>query len=110
MPETGQPRRSERLEVEIDAQCRTQSGLRDRGRISNISAEGCCVTTNALFVKVGLRVLVRPDGMEGLSGVVRWIEGNRAGILFDAPLYQPIVDHLAARYGVDPVPVSISRY
>ncbi|MCB2078540.1 MAG: PilZ domain-containing protein [Novosphingobium sp.] len=78
------------------AQCRTQSGLRDSGKISNISPEGCCVTTNGLFVKVGARVVVRPDGMEGLTGIIRWVEGQTAGVEFDAPIYPPVLDHLAS--------------
>lgn len=80
------------------AQCRTQSGLRDRGQISNISAEGCCVSTDRLYLQAGARIVIRPEGMEGLTGVVRWVDGNRAGVEFDAPLYAPIVDHLAAQY------------
>ncbi|MCK9542213.1 MAG: PilZ domain-containing protein [Novosphingobium sp.] len=100
-------RRSERHVVDLGAHCRTQSGLRDRGRISNISLEGCCVVTNALFVKVGIRVLVKPDGMEGLTGMVRWIDGTRAGIEFDMPLYPPVVDYLAERFGTE-APVTIS--
>lgn len=91
--------REQRHLVELKAACRTQSGLRDSGVISNISAEGCCVETNSLYVKVGARVLVRPEGMEGLSGVVRWIEGNRAGIRFDTAIYGPVLEHLTARYG-----------
>ena len=103
------PRKDPRHPVTIKAQCRTQSGLRDVGRISDISPEGCCVTTNSLFVRVGLRVLIKPDGMEGLSGIVRWIEGNRAGIQFDTPLYGPIVEHLSSRHGSGAA-ISLSRY
>ena len=72
--------------------------MRDKGQISNLSPEGCCVTTQGLFVKVGARVIVRPDGMEGLTGVVRWVKGIQAGIEFDTPLYGPIVDHLVERF------------
>ena len=76
------------------AQCRTDSGLRDKGRILDLSPEGCCVETSELFVKVGARVVVRPDGLEGLPGIVRWIEGNKAGIEFERPLYPPVFEHL----------------
>ncbi len=90
------PRRAERKPVRMTAQCRTHSGLRDLGHISDISAEGCCVTTSCLFVRVGARVVIRPEGIEGLTGVIRWIEGNRAGVQFDRPIYGPVIDHLAA--------------
>jgi PilZ domain len=92
------PRKTERRMVEMTAQCRTQSGLRDKGTISDISPEGCCVTTNALFTREGLRVMIKPEGMEGLSGVIRWIEGNKAGVQFDSPLYGPVFDHLCASH------------
>lgn len=93
----------------MPALCRTQSGLRDKGWISDISPEGCRVTTNGLFVREGLRVTIRPDGIEGLSGIVRWIEGNTAGIQFDAPVYGPVVDHLARLHNAGkPVALTLS--
>jgi hypothetical protein len=91
-------RRSQRKLVTMAAQCRTQSGLRDKGRISDISAEGCCISTDGLFFKVGTRIVIRPDGMEGLTGVVRWTAGDKAGVEFDVPIYGPIIDHLAIHY------------
>lgn len=82
----------------LAAQCRTQSGLRDSGFISDISPEGCCVSTNSLFFRVGTRVVIRPEGLEGLTGTVRWIQGDRAGVEFDQPIYGPVLDHLAERH------------
>lgn len=81
-------------------QCRTQTGLRDSGQISNISPEGCCVQICGLAFRLGSRVLLRPEGMEGLTGVVRWIAGDAAGVEFDQPLYGPVVEHLIRRHGV----------
>ena len=100
------PRRNHRKQVVLGAQCRTASGLRDTGQISDISAEGCCVKTNSLFFRVGTRVVVRPDGLEGLTGIVRWISGDQAGIEFDTPLYGPVLDHLVARHSAGE-PVSV---
>ncbi|MCB2074802.1 MAG: PilZ domain-containing protein [Novosphingobium sp.] len=102
-------RKAPRRPLAMPAQCRTQSGLRDNGEISNISAEGCCIITRGIFVKEGLRVVIRPEGMEGLTGVVRWIEGHKAGIEFDAPLYGPVVDHLSRQYA-DGSQISVSTY
>lgn len=102
-------RRTSRHNVTMGAQCRTQSGLRDTGVISDISADGCRVSTNSLFVKVGVRVVIKPEGMEGLSGVVRWIVGNTAGVQFDSPLYPPIVEHLSTRFSSGKL-VSLERY
>lgn len=92
------PRREERKLVEMAAACRTNSGLRDNGWICDISAEGCCVRSNFLFFRVGTGVVIRPPGMEGLPGTVRWIEGDRAGVEFTRPLHGAVVDHLASMY------------
>lgn len=95
MPEPISPRRSERQAVTLAVQCRTLSGMRDTGEISDITAEGCCLTTRSLFFRPGTRLIVKPQGMEGMSGVVRWVRGDQAGIEFDRPLYGPIVDFIA---------------
>jgi len=101
-------RHENRRLVTIAAQCRTQSGLRDSGRISDISADGCCVSTNGLFVKVGSRVMIKPEGMEGLSGIIRWVDGFMAGVQFDSPIYAPVLEHLAALH-VAGKPVGLSH-
>lgn len=89
------PRRFERRTVSMPVQCRTLGGIRHEGEISNISIEGCCIRSYCLHFRVGARVMVRPKGMEILTGTVRWISGEVAGIEFDRPIYDPIIDHLA---------------
>ena len=49
-------------------------------------------------MRIGQRVVIRPKGLEGVSGVVRWTEGQQAGVEFDMPLYEPVVDHLCQLY------------
>lgn len=103
------PRRAQRRPVKLAATCRTQSGLRDSGYISDISPQGCRLTTRTLAVRIGSRVVIKPDGLEGLTGIVRWIDGDHAGIEFDSPLYEPIVDHLCRQHGAgQPVGLSSS--
>ncbi|MCJ2188965.1 PilZ domain-containing protein [Novosphingobium sp. 2638] len=79
-------------------QCRTQSGLRDNGEISDISAEGCCMRTRGIYLRVGARVVLRPEGMEGLTGIVRWVRSDLSGVEFDRPMYGPVVDHIVATH------------
>lgn len=92
-------RKEARSAVILPARCRTLSGTRDEGAIHDISTHGCCVTMRTLCLNAGSRVIVRPDGLEGIAGIVRWIHGARAGIEFDTPLYGPIVEHLSQRHG-----------
>ena len=82
------------------AQCRTQSGLRDRGEISDISEAGCCLKAQSLFFRVGARVVIKPDGLEGLIGIVRWISRECAGVEFETPIYGPVLDHLCMKNSV----------
>ncbi len=103
------PRRTQRKQISLAAQCRTATGIRDDGYLSDLSAEGCCITTRGILFLVGSRVLIKPKGLEGLSGVVRWINGHKAGVQFDSPLYGPVVDHLSQMYGAGQ-PVDVSRH
>lgn len=103
------PRRAQRRPVVLAATCRTQSGLRDNALIYDISPQGCRLRPNTLTMQIGMRVVIRPQGLEGLSGMVRWIEGQEAGIEFDAPLYEPVVDHLSQLHAVGK-PVGVSAY
>lgn len=104
------PRRAERRPVKLAATCRTQSGLRDNAHISDISPHGCRLTTSTLAVRIGLRVVIRPQSLEGVSGVVRWIEGQDAGVEFDTPLYGPVVDHLSHLYAAAGKAIDVSPY
>ena len=64
--------------------------------------------TKRLLVRIGARVTIRPLGIEGLTGVVRWIRGNLVGVEFDTPLYEPVVDHLTRLHTVGAT-VSVSH-
>jgi hypothetical protein len=101
------PRRAERRPVMMPTLCRTQSGLRDNARISDISPQGCCLATHSLAFSPGMRVVIRPQGLEGITGTVRWTEGYSAGVEFDAPLYEPVVDHLSQLHAANK-PVTVS--
>lgn len=102
-------RGNDRKPVVLTAQCRTLSGMRDQGRISDLSTTGCCVQTNSLFFRVGSRVVIRPEGMEGLTGVVRWIAGDKAGVEFDQKLYGPVFEHIVERHAAEDLSVSFDH-
>lgn len=87
-------RRSSRLQLVLPARCRSRSGFVDRVVISDISEGGCRIDSLGLIMGVGEMVVVRPEGLEGLCGVIRWVKGHSAGIQFDRALYPAVVDHL----------------
>ena len=91
-------RRSTRLALVLPARCRTLNGFIDDVVIRDLSPEGCRIKSFALSVKVGSQVVLRPQNLEGLCGIVRWISGHEAGIEFERPLYAPVVEHLHRSY------------
>lgn len=106
MDRTFSARRSERASLHLPARFVTGGGVRDAGIIVDISSEGCRVQFSHLFSRIGTRVVIRPEGFDGLNGVVRWIHGDCAGIEFASKLYGPVLDHLIAKYR-DGTPVSV---
>ena len=91
-------RREVRLGLAMPGRCRTLQGFTEHVVIRDVSAFGCRITASALTARLGARVVIRPAGMEGLSGTVRWLAGNEAGVEFDSPIYGPIVEHLHRQY------------
>lgn len=78
-------RRSPRLKLLLPARCRSRSGFLDRVVISDISEGGCRIDSQALVLRPGDPVVIRPDGLEGLGGVIRWVRDHSAGIDFERP-------------------------
>lgn len=85
--------------VRMAARCRSSTGLSDEGWLEDISAQGCCLVTRTICFRVNSRIIIRPQGLEGVTGVVRWISASKAGVEFDSPLYPPVVEHLWNTYG-----------
>jgi len=105
MPESDfSERKASRNVVVMTARCRTMSGIRAEGSIHDLSTHGCNVTMRGLSLAIGTRVMVKPDGLEAITGIVRWSKGTRVGIEFDAPLYPPIVEHLSHTHSPEDAP------
>lgn len=87
-------RQSERFRLVLPARCRSRSGFLDHVVITDLSIGGCRIESRALSLHEGDLVVVRPEGIEGLCGMVRWVDRHAAGIAFEVPLYPPVVEHL----------------
>ena len=96
-------RRSDCKAAILPTNYRTSSSMRNTGQISDISPSGCSIATNVSCCKGGMRDVIRPEGMEGLTGIARWIETARAGAEFDNIQHARLVGHLTARYRRDEV-------
>ena len=87
-------RQSIRYPVWMTASCRTSLGRASDVILSNLSAEGCGVTSSEGLLRSGQLIVVRLESLESLPGRVCWVRSKRAGVKFDQPLYGPVVEHL----------------
>jgi hypothetical protein len=106
-PETTAERAAERKAVRMPASCRSANGLRDEGWLEDISEVGCCFVTRATCFKIGSHIIIRPGGLAGITGIVRWVRANRCGIEFSAPIYGAVLDHLCKQFGDAEHPLTV---
>lgn len=62
--------------------------------LTDISRGGCQINLRAGKIEADRVVVVRPKALEGLTGIVRWISHQAAGIQFANPLVAAVVDNL----------------
>lgn len=68
--------------------------------VHDVSPGGCMVDCRGWNVEDGLRVLVQIPGLSWIGGTIVWVWADRAGVQFEQPLAQPVLDHvLAGRTG-----------
>ena len=82
-----------RLRVAANARLRVFSGLSGQVVIADLTSEGCRIVHRGLALRQGYRVIITPWGLEALTGTVRWVKSEYAGLEFDRPIYGPVVDH-----------------
>lgn len=99
-------RREVRKMLAMLAQCRTV-GERVEVTVSDISCRGCRIAPGALSLAVGKVVVLRPAGMESITGIVRWCSEKGIGVEFDYPLHPAVVDHLCSLYPDEVTPISM---
>ena len=75
-------RRARRLLVEMPASVRSSRGDEAEMTIANISVHGCNITGPAPWLRLGGFVTVSLDSGEEMTGIVRWVRGDSAGLEF----------------------------
>lgn len=90
-------RKQARKGLIMPARCKTRN-LRFNAEVLDLSESGCKFATDVVYFETGDEIVLMPDGFEGFRGVVRWIEGSRAGIQFARSLHSAVVDHLCRHY------------
>ena len=92
--------RATRRKVVIPAKILSRGCAKMDISVTELSAVGCQIVSRTLMLKAGQEISIRFDTIELLPGFVRWSIGETADIEFERPLYEPVADHLAARYAL----------
>jgi hypothetical protein len=68
--------------------------------LSDISEHGCRIYGDAVTLRLGQRLIIKPARFESIEGSVRWVAGPRAGVAFDHPLHTSVAAHMQQLYAV----------
>jgi hypothetical protein len=74
--------------------------------VLDLSIAGCMIERTGPYLKADEKVLIRLGGLSYLPAQVLWVEEDRAGIAFEQPLYEPVLEHLDQAFIVAPLPQS----
>lgn len=102
------PRHELRAPIKWQVQLRAESGMRIFGIMVDLSSSGCCIQVENRPLRVGSRITVRPDGLDGLDAVVQWARGRQFGVVFDRPIYGPVLEHFVRKHSALAGMVSLS--
>ena len=92
------PRRTSRVVVTAEIGLRSRGRNNYRVRVFDLSTDGCKVEL-VQRPSVGDRMSVKFEGLEMLEADVCWVEGHRAGLMFDNRIHPAVLDLLLRRLG-----------
>jgi hypothetical protein len=87
-------RRSERATVDGKATLGTSPDAPCEGVLYGLSAQGCSLRLVSGSFNPGDAVWFTVETLETLRGTVRWVDGDKVGVEFDRPFYQPLFELL----------------
>lgn len=79
-------------------QVRAENGLRSLGHMIDLSAGGCCIEAEDKPPRIRSRIILRPEGLDGLAAQVQWVRGRQFGAAFDRPIYGPVLEHFLRKH------------
>jgi len=78
----------------LPARLRKSSGSHCEIAVLDVSLAGCLFERRGLSLQVDERVLIRLGELSFMPGTVVWIEEQEVGLVFEAELYEPVLEHL----------------
>jgi len=91
---------SEKSKIALISRLRTARGLVNTVHVVELTLAGCLIDQCALSVRQGERVLLRMPSLRYLAANVVWNEEGSAGLAFEEPLYEPVLDHMLRGFRV----------
>lgn len=89
----------------MEVRCRIAPGQSPEVWLTEISVTGCQILVREGLLSQGQYVVIKPKGIEGVPGVVRWLLGEAAGVEFERPLHAAVLAHLLnGQYAQNPYP------
>ncbi|HEX7712327.1 MAG TPA: PilZ domain-containing protein [Sphingomonadaceae bacterium] len=76
------------------AHCRTRSGMLMELAVLDLSLSGCMVERLAWAIRPEDHLMIRLPGLAFQPATILWVEPDTVGIVFDQPLYEPVMAHL----------------
>jgi hypothetical protein len=81
-----------REEIEALATIRSPLKNAERVQIADLSSHGCRLESGAHALRIGQFITIKFAGLEYLRGIVRWVDGDKAGIEFSRPLHPAVFE------------------
>jgi hypothetical protein len=100
------PREHDRKPVAMGGKLKTPHGRQDVA-VSDLSLTGCRINAIYMTLAVGQKIVLRPEGLEGLNAVVSWASGPSAGIRFETPLHPSVLDFLVKLHPDESRPIAV---
>lgn len=84
----------------IISRLRSRNGFINTVDVVELTAAGCMIEKCSVSMREDDRVLIRMDGLRYLPAIVVWIDEGRAGLAFEDPLYEPVLDYMLESFKV----------
>jgi len=91
----GEGRRAERRVVNLAASLREPGATICDAEVLNLSSDGYMAHTH-LALEQGQVVFLKLAGLEALKSRVAWVDGNKIGFEFTAPLHRGLLEQLTS--------------
>ncbi len=88
-------RRNERAKVAIGAKCGTDAGRRAFVAVIDLTVAGCCLFAREARFVAGQKVVLHPECLAPVNGIIQWTRGPLTGVKFDSELHPAVLEHLA---------------